>query len=451
MPQEDRILLRSSSTEDMRPDMGIVLGRALSMDYRTVVVARDLMRSSAMMKEALVAGLLSAGVDVMDLGVTSCPALGLSASKGDCAVYVTEYRGYGMTSGYLLINPDGSLFRKEQIRHLEKVFIDPPEPPESGNLGHVLRHHGAEEEYIRRIGELVPDGSGCSVVLDCGCGPCSTPASRTLNSMGVAVLSVNAQDDPDYVVDDMDEVGLSTTAVSMLVESNPGFIGISMNKIGTMLALLDENGETLTPEQVFTIIVMYLRPASIAVPMDTSSLVRDALEGRLDSLLEGPGRDAPSETSMIMTEMSVGAVCREVAAGAELGYYDGGIIFGNTSVMPDGIMAAAVITGLAGSNSLNHIANGLPVCHRDSATLACECSPESFIRALEDSLEDLDGDVLSKRDAWRVDLDSGWFLVRLVKGPEPRVEITGESRDRAYLIGLMEMVEGMVRSCMRGQ
>ena len=142
MAQADRILLRSSPAENTSPEMGILLGHALAMDNRKVVVGRDLMRSSSMMKEALVAGLTSSGADVLDVGVVSCPALALAASKGDCAVYVTEYRGYGMTSGYLLVNPNGSLFRKEQLRHLEMYLVDPPKLPESGGLGHVYEVYG---------------------------------------------------------------------------------------------------------------------------------------------------------------------------------------------------------------------------------------------------------------------------------------------------------------------
>ena len=46
MPQAERILLRSSPSEDTSPEMGLLLGHALAMDHRKVVVGRDLMRST---------------------------------------------------------------------------------------------------------------------------------------------------------------------------------------------------------------------------------------------------------------------------------------------------------------------------------------------------------------------------------------------------------------------
>ena len=181
MPLADRIVLRSSPTEDTTPDMGMLLGHALAMDYKRIVVARDQMRSSSMMKEALVAGILSSGADVLDIGVASGPAAALAATKGDCAVYVTEYRGYGMISGYILLNRDGSLFRKEQIRHLEKIFVDPPELPPSGKLGHVIDLLGAVDEYNARLTSAVSGKSECAIILDCGCGPVSASAPVILN------------------------------------------------------------------------------------------------------------------------------------------------------------------------------------------------------------------------------------------------------------------------------
>ena len=451
MPQTERILLRSSPSEDTSPEMGLLLGHALAMDHRRVVVGRDLMRSSSMMKEALLAGLMSSGADVIDAGIVSCPALAMAASKGDCAVYVTEYRGYGMTSGYLLMNPDGSLFRKEQIRHLDKFFMDPPELPESGSLGHVFRCLDAESDYNSRIKALHKDRAECTIVLDCSCGPVADSAPQVLNAMGADVLSVNAQRDPDFRAGDMDCHGISTDDVCRQVEASPGCIGMAMNKIGTMASILDEKGRVLTPEQVFSLVIMSLRPQSIAVPIDATMLIDDAFHGRLD---DGPGHGSDrsdEQTGLVMTEMSVASVCGAVASGAELGFYDGGIMFGDLSMAPDGIRTAAVIAQMAGDNSLNRIVDGFPEYLRDSRTGECPCTAEAFSREMESRLQDTDGRHTVRGNSWRVDLEEGWYLVRLVKDPDLSVEIVAESKDKAYLIGLMEIASDLVEECVRSQ
>ena len=447
MAQADRILLRSSPSIDTSPEMGLLLGHALAMDHSRVVVGRDLMRSSSMMKEALVSGLMSSGAEVLDVGVVSCPALALAASQGDCAVYVTEYRGYGMMSGYLLINPNGSLFRKEQIRHLGMYFMDPPELPESGSLGHIHQVYGTVDTYNSRLRALLPEKAECAMVVDCSCGPVSDSVPQILNSMGADVLTLNAQRDLDYMSGEMDGHGIRPDSVQSQIASGSGYIGCVMNKIGTMASIVDENGRQLTPEQVFALTVMFMKPRRIAVPVDTTTLIDDAFHGRL-------GDDQVHETDedgYIMTDRSAAAVCEAVASGAELGFYDGGIIYGNISMMPDGIQTAAVIAGMAGNKSVNRIVDEFPEYIQDRTSRDCPVTAETFKREIEERLPDIDGKTVVRDNAWRVDLDGGWFLVRLVKGAEPTIEIIAESSDRAYVIGLMEIAGDLVDECMKAQ
>ena len=74
MTQIGRMVLKSSRTENIAPEDGIILGRALSMDCKRVAVARDTASSSCMMAGAVISGLLFQGVDVIDIGVVSAPA-----------------------------------------------------------------------------------------------------------------------------------------------------------------------------------------------------------------------------------------------------------------------------------------------------------------------------------------------------------------------------------------
>lgn len=447
MAQADRILLRSSPSIDTSPEVGLLLGHALAMDHSKVVVGRDLMRSSSMMKEALVSGLMSSGAEVLDIGVVSCPALAMAASKGDCAVYVTEYRGYGMISGYLLVNPNGSLFRKEQIRHLDMYLMDPPELPESGDLGHTHKVYGAVDTYNSRLRSLLPERAESAIILDCGCGPVSCSVPQILNSMGADVLTLNAQTDLDYVSGEMDIYGIRPDNVQSQISSNSGYIGCAMNKIGTMASIIDENGRELTPDQVFALTVMFLRPRRIAVPVDATTLIDDAFHGRIG---DEPAPEIDDD-GYIITDKSVAAVCEAVASGAELGFYDGGIIYGNISMMPDGIQTAAVIAGMAGNRSINRIVDEFPEYIQNRSSCECPVTPETFKREIEDRLPGIGDRVVIRDNAWRVDLDGGWFLVRLIKGAEPTVEILAESGDRAYLIGLMEIAGDLVDECMKAQ
>lgn len=440
MDPVDRILLRSSPIENIGPEMGMMIGRALAMDFKRIVVAKDLMKSSSMMKAAVMSGILSAGSDVIDVGVTTAPATAMAASLGDCAVYVTEYLGYGMTSGCILINKDGSQFKMDQIRRLDRVFMNPA-LPEAEGIGRVVRHDLITEEYNSKLKKVVPKNPGCSVILDCGCGPVADSAPQILNAVGAEVMTLNAQNDREYRADEPDKDGLNTTDVKNLVQSNPGCIGIAMNRIGTMMAVIDEKGEEVTPQEIFAIIVQKLKPESIAVPMDTTLTIIDSFRKLWDD----------SESRIVLTDIDAGSVCNAVASGADMGFFEGGIIFGDVSMMPDGIHAAAIISEIAGNESVNTLTKNLTSCYSDSASRTLQCPADSFIRMLESCLKNIDGTLHTATDSWRVDMDDGWFLIRIDRDEELTIDISAESRDKAYLIGLMEISGDLIDECTRGQ
>ncbi|MBQ8373589.1 MAG: hypothetical protein IJX35_04670, partial [Candidatus Methanomethylophilaceae archaeon] len=282
MVQNNRILLRSSPSEDTTPEMGLLLGHALAMDHKRVVISRDLMKSSTMMKEALVAGLTSSGANVIDLGCTSAPVTAMMAKHGDCAVYITEYQEYNLVSGYILMNSDGSLFGKDQIRHLDMVFTDRPPLPDYRHLGGVRTFNFATEEYNRKLLSVLKAPAGSSIILDCNCGMSSDSAPQVLNAMGADVVSLNAQKDRNFTSRSMNITDSELKEVRQFVETDPGAIAVILDRIGSKATVVDEKGHVIEDEKVLALLVMFLRPRCVVVPANITSLVEDAFWGRID-------------------------------------------------------------------------------------------------------------------------------------------------------------------------
>lgn len=453
MPMNNRILLRSSPSEDTTPEMGLILGHALAMDHKKVVVARDLMKSSTMMKEALVAGLTSSGADVIDLGCTSAPVVAMMAKNGDCAVYITEYREYGLISGYLLMNSNGSLFRKDQIRHLDIFFNDRPPMPDYRHLGDVRSFNFATEEYNRKLLSLMDIPAGSSLVLDCNCGMSADSAPQILNSMGADVISLNAQRDRNFTSRPMTTSDSELKDVRQFIESYPGTIAVALNRIGTLATIIDEKGNIIEPEKVFALIVLFLRPKSVIVPMDMTSLVEEAFWGRIETEMKTPYEYAPTEERrFVRAPMDAGAICEIMANDdIEIGFYDDGIIFNKLSLMSDGVFTAAVVAQMSADNSLSRIVDSLPVHYSDSKEYRYECNEDAFSHMVEETLKDIKCNNIDDSDGWRVDMDDGWFMIRFDDEIEETVEVVAESTDRAYLVGLMEIAGDIVDKCIMGQ
>lgn len=450
MTRVGRMVLKSSETDDISPEDGIILGRALAMDHTKVVVARDLSHSSAMMADAVIAGLLFQGADVVDMGVLSAPATAMCASAGDCAVYIAGRQN--MMSGYYLMNTDGSLFTDQQVRHLDMVFQKPPVPPDHTGIGRYTVRSGVTEEYNERIVDLLRGDIRCPVIADCVCGTASDSLPQILNSLGADVMTINAQKDPGYI-GTTDRTNASDRLRDMVVNS-PGSIGMRVNGIGTLAEIVDEKGIMLPADQVFALIILYLRPRTVAVTVSATSLIEDVFLHsagiRIDTSFPEPPE---SEKKLIRTDDSAAAICEAVADGADLGYYHGSIVFGGGTAIGDGIRAAAVIGQMAGDNSLHSVSETLPRYMRDSDEYACTLDAETFRREFEKVSADLKDRTTRYGGVYRVSLDGGWFAIRhrtrLDGGCS--IDTVAESDDRAYLVGLMEMAGALAEAVLRAQ
>ena len=219
------------------------------------------------------------------------------------------------------------------------------------------------------------------------------------------------------------------------------------------MTVLDEKGRVITPEQVLALIIAYLKPQHVVVPNDVTSLIADVFYGRIDLGMDTPfQREEGSESSIIKVAPDAGMVCEAISENnADLGYFNGGYMFNNISVMADAIQATAILAQLSGNNSINRLLDSIPTYHSDRKRLRYQCTPEQFSRMMEENLPVLRCDNVSRDYGWRFDFDEGWTLIRFAKDSDDEIEVVSESTDRAFLIGLMEVASDLVESCLMGQ
>jgi len=453
MERSDRLLLRSSSSEDTTPDMGLILGHALALDYKKVVIGMDMMKSSPMMKNALVSGLISSGADVIDVGVVSGPALALAASMGDCGVYITEFRQLDLVSGFLLFNKDGSLFGNDQIRHLDRVFEEGYKRPDYKSLGSIKQYYQATEDYNQKALSLISEKAGGSIILNCNCGMASDSAPQIMNIIGADVISINGQKDRNFVSDSLSTKEADTRHMKALVEANAGSTGISINRIGTQLRVFDESGTALTDEQVLAILILYLRPTKVVVPMDMTKFIEDAFRGNTGVKIWTPNPEPDAEkTEFIYARPDLSGIRKAMAeSSADIGYYKGGFIFSNISLGPDAILASEYLALFSGTNNMKLIVSSFPEYYSETKAYRISCTQDDFIRVMNANLPEVSPIKITEDDCWRVEMTGGWFYVTFNKDSEDTVDVIAESNDKVYLVSLVEVIDGLMEACESGQ
>ncbi|MBR4181298.1 MAG: hypothetical protein IKQ57_04090 [Candidatus Methanomethylophilaceae archaeon] len=437
MLQNVSLPLRYAPGGTMTPESGIELGRAIASGHRCVAVVSDRMKSSRMMKETLISGILSQGTDVMDAGCAPEPAAAYVARMCDCSVFVTESSVYGHLSGYRMFNKDGSPFTGEQVRHLSTISSG-LKSPDHNDLGKRILYTRAVKDYNDYMASVLGEITGAPVVIDCGCGAVAESAPQILTKAGIEVISINAHCDEDFVPKEPSADTQEFEWLHDFISNKEGCIGIGLDRIGSRATVIDEDGDVVDPIKAMSMVVKALRPKRMIASMDTSSLVEMAFaENNVDGseyLLSS--RHIADVASAMVKENADLAVC-------------GDRILYKGLPAPDGIHTAAVISRIANSESLKRMAESMTALYRSSACIRLECEDNIFVHALNERMKESGGFRYACSDGWRVDMDEGWFLV----GPpvESAVEIFAESTDKAYLIGLMETATDLVKSCSRTQ
>ncbi len=184
------------------PEFFLKLGQAAGAVLKTqpnasVVIGRDTRQSGIMLQSALTAGLLSCGINVIDLGVIPTSAVSwltprLSAEAG--VVISASHNPVG-ENGIKFFNKNGQKLPEQLEAEIEKLLLNErfrPKPAES--LGRVVDGCSFHEIYTQDLLKEHPAGflKDIVIVLDCANGAAANVAPDIFQRAGARVVAINA-------------------------------------------------------------------------------------------------------------------------------------------------------------------------------------------------------------------------------------------------------------------
>ena len=217
------------------------------------VVGRDGRTSSPELAEAVVAGLVESGMDVIDLGLVPTPVVyfaGRYLDVGSCLV-VTGSHNPPEDNGIKLVIA-GEVLSPDDIQDLRRRIV-------AGDLvtgaGKVQRMEvGAD--YIRRISEDIPValGNAFTVVVDCANGATSELAPRLFRALGHDVVDLYCSVDgtfPNHPPDPSDPRNLK--ALRAAVKEHGADLGMALDGDGDRLVVVDDRGAVIWPDRLLMV------------------------------------------------------------------------------------------------------------------------------------------------------------------------------------------------------
>jgi phosphoglucosamine mutase len=199
-----RGLANGEITAELAVDLGAAAARVLvahggfTGKRPVAVVGRDTRISGQFLEHAVVAGLASAGVDVIRLRVLPTPGVAYltDALGADVGVVISASHNPMPDNGIKFLARGGVKLDDALEREIEGLVGQPWERPVGGDVGRVTPYARSVEEYADHLLRTVDTSlSGLEVVLDCANGAASVVGPHTLRAAGADAFAIN--DDPD--------------------------------------------------------------------------------------------------------------------------------------------------------------------------------------------------------------------------------------------------------------
>lgn len=247
--------------ETFTPEVAVGFAQAFGtyLDSGRVLVCRDTRLSGPMVRSAVVAGLLAAGCEVIDLGVCPTPSLQLAVTwlKADGGIAVTAGHNPSQWNALKFVRGDGLYLNPLQAEELLDIFHQGEFAKASWDrIKTAIEHRNPIEHHI----ELLGNAFDCAaikarrlrVAVDCSNGACSRLIPRWLLELGCEILAIN--DDPNGAFPHRPEPTPETMAqLSTVVKAGHADIGFAHDADGERLGIVTELGEPLSEESTITL------------------------------------------------------------------------------------------------------------------------------------------------------------------------------------------------------
>ncbi|MEX0173638.1 phosphoglucosamine mutase [Streptomyces sp. LMG1-1-1.1] len=233
----------------------------------TAVVGRDPRASGEFLEAAVVAGLASAGVDVLRVGVLPTPAVAhLTGVLGaDLGVMLSASHNAMPDNGIKFFARGGHKLADDLEDKIEAVYEEhrtgaPWERPTGAGVGRVRDYDEGFETYVSHLISVLPNRlDGLKIVLDEAHGAAARVSPEAFTRAGAQVVTIGAQPDGLNIND-----GCGSTHLGLLraaVVEHGADLGIAHDGDADRCLAVDAAGDEVDGDQILAVLSLAMREA----------------------------------------------------------------------------------------------------------------------------------------------------------------------------------------------
>jgi phosphoglucosamine mutase len=270
--------VRGLANGDLTPELALAVAasaaRVLAAHDRShrpvAVVGRDPRASGEMLEAAVVAGLASAGADVLRVGVQPTPAVAhlVGALKADLGVMISASHNPMPDNGIKLFAAGGHKLPDGIEDEIEAGLTNDVVRPSGAEIGRVSDVADALDRYTGHLLDAVPHPlTGLRVVVDCANGAASFAAPEVYRKAGAEVIAIHAEPDGININENCGSTHIHKLQAA--VREHGADLGIAHDGDADRCLAVDAAGELVDGDQIMAVLALAMAEAG--------ELVRDTL------------------------------------------------------------------------------------------------------------------------------------------------------------------------------
>ena len=422
-------IIKGLSNVELTPEFVAKLGCAYGTSLPKgsyVLAGRDSNPSSRMLKRCFVGGLLSAGVNVRDMKMTTLPLVRYKLKTfGEVGgVHFRQAQDDPASLEIVFLDGDGLDFSSNMGKNVERIFFKEnfrrahhTEPGVLVDINNVPEFY--REGFLRALDREMLRKAACTVVVDFSFSPASQILPQILNDLGFSVIALNAYVDEGRGTP-VKERDAAQEQLSKIVTSLGAQAGFRLDPTAEAVTLVDETGRIQSGVELLSLMVALLmktgQKGTIAVPVQAPSTIEQ---------MAGQKRCPVTRTKSSDRAMLEAANSSEVIL---TGTTDGRFAISNFQAAFDGMFAIAKLMELAAASG-TPLSRGLAAAPASAflqTSVSCPWEMKGGImrKMSEDSLDK----EASFIDGIKVQFGDEWVLV-LPDQYSPYVHIVAEAKD----------------------
>ncbi|WP_461153616.1 phosphoglucosamine mutase [Saccharopolyspora tripterygii] len=257
--------VRGLANGDLTPELAMAVSSAAARVLydrddsrrRVALVGRDPRASGEMLEAAVVAGLTSAGADVLRIGVLPTPAVAYLVKElgADIGVMISASHNPMPDNGIKLFSAGGNKLPDAIEDEIEARLTEDVERPTGVHVGRVRDVPDALRRYTDHLLIAAPHRlDGLKVVVDCANGAASEAAPDAYRRAGAEVVAINADPDGLNINDGVGSTHLDVVQAAVI--EHGADLGIAHDGDADRCLAVDAAGDVVDGDQIMAILAV---------------------------------------------------------------------------------------------------------------------------------------------------------------------------------------------------